>query len=153
MRKHFLYPGTLFVSRGVTRISTILGSCVAVCLWDHSLQIGGINHYMLPYWNGEGLPTPRYGNIAINRLYEQMRRNGSVKADLVAKIFGGAQINAGTAELYLVGDRNIQVAHEILSELGIPIVGFEVGGDKGRKVVFDTSDGKVYIARSRELEE
>ena len=89
MNKHFLYPGTMLVSRGLTRISTILGSCVAVCLWDPVRTIGGINHYILPYWNGEGLPTPRYGNVAITRLCEQMQCHGSGQGDLVARSLEG----------------------------------------------------------------
>lgn len=153
MQKHFLYPGNLFVSVGLTRISTILGSCVAVCLWDRVRAIGGINHYILPFWNGEGLPTPRYGNLAIYRLCEQMQRHGCEKRDLVAKVFGGAQISAEHGGLYLVGDRNVQVAWEMLEELAIPVVGHDVGGVRGRKVVFDTGSGTVYVARSRNREE
>jgi chemotaxis protein CheD len=153
MLKHFLYPGTMMVSGGLTRISTILGSCVAVCLWDPVRTIGGINHYLLPYWNGEGLPTPRYGNVAIPRLCEQMQRRGSDRGDLVAKVFGGANINAGAGGLFLVGDRNVQVARDLLTELAIPVVGLDVGGVKGRKVVFDTGTGTVYIARSRDRDE
>jgi chemotaxis protein CheD len=146
MRKHFLYPGTLFVSSGLINISTILGSCVAVCLWDQVSKIGGINHYVLPYWNGEGLPTPRYGNVAITRLCEQMQRQGSYRRNLVAKVFGGAQISKEAGGLFLVGDRNVQVAWEVLEELSIPVVGHDVGGIKGRKVVFEISSGKVHIA-------
>jgi chemotaxis protein CheD len=153
MLKHFLYPGTMMVSGGLTRISTILGSCVAVCLWDPVRTIGGINHYLLPYWNGEGLPTPRYGNVAISRLCEQMQRHGSDRGDLVAKVFGGAHINAGAGGLFLVGDRNVQVARDLLAELAIPVVGQDVGGIRGRKVVFDTGTGTVYIARSRDRDE
>ena len=148
MDKHFLYPGTMMVSRGLTRISTILGSCVAVCLWDPVRIIGGINHYLLPYWNGEGLPTPRYGNVAISRLCEQMQRHGSDMNDLVAKVFGGARINVVTGGLFPVGDRNVQVAREMLEELEIPVIGLDVGGIHGRKVIFDTGSGTVYISRS-----
>ena len=66
--KHFLYPGAIYISPEPTLITTILGSCVAICLYDPILQIGGMNHYMLPLWNGQGLASPRYGNIAIEKL-------------------------------------------------------------------------------------
>ncbi|HEX2974864.1 MAG TPA: chemotaxis protein CheD, partial [Bacteroidales bacterium] len=57
---HFLYPSTLFVSREPVIVNTILGSCVAVCLYDTLLKYGGINHYMLPLWNGQGLASPKF---------------------------------------------------------------------------------------------
>jgi chemotaxis protein CheD len=149
MRTHFLYPGTLFVSRGLTRITTILGSCVSVCLWDRVKVIGGINHYLLPHWNGEGLPTPRYGNVAISRLCAQMQRHGAERRNLVAKVFGGARLNAGHDSLFLVGELNIQIAWDALEELAIPVVGYDVGGERGRKLVFDTGSGTVTVTRSR----
>jgi chemotaxis protein CheD len=51
-KEHFLYPGAFFAQKGEYTVSTILGSCVAVCLWDPVLRIGGINHYMMDLWNG-----------------------------------------------------------------------------------------------------
>ena len=59
--KLFLQPCTIFVHREEHWVSTILGSCISLCLWDPKLGAGGINHYMLPLWNGEGLPTPNTG--------------------------------------------------------------------------------------------
>jgi len=64
---HFLYPAALFASRTPHMVTTILGSCVAICLYDPILKFGGINHYMLPLWNGQGLASPKYGNIAIEK--------------------------------------------------------------------------------------
>ena len=89
INKHFLFPGTIFADPGEFQISTVLGSCVALCLWDSVAKIGGMNHYMLPFWNGEGLATPKYGNIAIEKLLSRMLRLGCRKENLVAKIFGG----------------------------------------------------------------
>lgn len=148
MLRQFLHPGTLFVSKGLTTVSTILGSCVAVCLWDGVRRIGGINHYLLPFWNGDGLATPRYGNVAINRLLERMEMQGAHRPEIVAKVFGGAKINREAGGLFLVGERNIQVAWELLRELEIPVAGYDVGGVRGRKVVFDTSTGIVQVTKS-----
>ena len=67
MQKHYLYPSALFAERTPFLVDTILGSCVAVCLYDEHKKIGGINHYMLPLWNGDGLATPKFGNIAIEK--------------------------------------------------------------------------------------
>ena len=70
--KHYLYPSALFAEKTPFMVDTVLGSCVAVCLFDNQLKIGGINHYMLPFWNGNGLASPKYGNIATEKLVEKM---------------------------------------------------------------------------------
>src|SRR5258708_2971389 len=95
INKHYLLPSPIFSAREPYIVDTILGSCVAVCLYDVKLKFGGMNHYMLPLWNGEGLASPKYGNIANDKLFERMLRLGSSKQNLVAKVFGGSnQIGA-----------------------------------------------------------
>ena len=70
INKHYLYPSALFAEKERYMVDTILGSCVAVCLFDSVKKIGGINHYMLPLWNGNGLASPKFGNIATEKLIE-----------------------------------------------------------------------------------
>lgn len=123
-------------------VTTVLGSCVAVCLYDETAGIGGINHYMLPFWNGNELASPKYGNIAIESLIKKLERLGASKANMVAKVFGGAnQLNHTVG----VGNRNIKIAQEMLEELKIKIVAKSVGGEKGRKINFNTSTGEVFM--------
>ncbi len=142
---HFLYASTIFVSDRGALIQTVLGSCVAVCLWDASLSIGGMNHYMLPYWDGKGLSSPKFGNIAIPKLAEKMIAAGSRKENLVAKVFGGAELlNTGNS-IFNIGQRNIEVAWEILEELKIPVASKHVGGASGRKIYFNSGDGSVRM--------
>lgn len=147
---HFLYPSTLFFSREPHRVSTILGSCVAVCLYDPILRIGGINHYMLPFWNGQGLASPKYGNIAIERLVENMISLGSKKSNIKAKVFGGGEVIDASISQFHIGDRNIKLAMEMLEELRIPVIAQSVGGKLGRKIEYCTQTGEVkqkYIDR------
>lgn len=142
MPKHYLYPAALFAERQPTMVDTVLGSCVAICLYDPIAKIGGINHYMLPLWNGEGLASPKYGNIAIDKLVERMLQLGCTKRNLVAKVFGGAsQINSSMQ----IGLRNIEIARELLAKHGIPIVAENVEGKVGRKLRYDTGTGQVMM--------
>lgn len=143
MDKYFLYPSALFASNKSYEITTILGSCVAVCLFDQQLLIGGMNHYMLPYWNGHGLASPKYGNIAIIKLINKLESYGSDKKNLVAKVFGGGEVIQSATNQFNIGLRNIEVANEILKEQRIQIVSSSVGGKLGRKVIFETSTGSV----------
>jgi chemotaxis protein CheD len=147
---HFLYPAALFASREPYIINTILGSCVAVCLWDPVTNRGGMAHYMLPLWNGEGLASPKYGNIAIDKLVEKLQSFGSSKANLKAKIFGGGEVIDSYNAYFYIGRRNIEIAYEILNEKSIPIIGSSTGGRQGRKIIFNTFTGEVrqrYVKR------
>ena len=141
--QHFLYPSTLFASKEPYMVKTILGSCVAICLWDPVTKIGGINHYMLPHWNGNDLASPKFGNIAIEKLLERMIQLGAKKEHLQAKIFGGGDLISKGGSSMLIGERNIRVARLMLEEKGIPIIASSTGGRKGRKILFFTDTGEV----------
>jgi chemotaxis protein CheD len=141
----------MFASAQPAEVTTILGSCVAVCLWDRYLGIGGINHYMLPTWNGMELASPKYGNIAIERLTEKMFQLGCKKNNLVAKVFGGGEVISVSSSTMHIGERNVMVAEEMLLERNIPIIGRSTGGKNGRKIIFNTHTGEVlqcYIKNS-----
>lgn len=146
--RHYLYPGTLFAHRHPHQVTTVLGSCVSVCLWDSVARVGGINHYLLPLWNGDGLPTPKYGNIAIVKLIEKVQALGA-GSKLVAKLFGGASMWEKTDGLLAIGQRNIELAAEILEQHRIPVVSSDLGGCAGRKIIFHTADGTVLLKRQR----
>ena len=140
--KHYLYPSALFAEKKPFMVDTVLGSCVAVCLFDQKLNIGGINHYMLPFWNGNGLASPKYGNIATEKLVEKMLKNGATIQNMVAKVFGGAnQMNTSLR----IGDQNIEVARQTLANYGIKIIAENVGGGVGRKLRYNTSTGQVMM--------
>ncbi len=141
--KIFIFPGNLEVSKKPTQFTTILGSCIAVCLWDNKLKIGGMNHFMLPLWNGEGLASPKYGNIAIDKLIKKMLWSGSRVENLEAKIFGGGNVIESTNNLYNIGDRNIEMALSKIAEYNIKIISSSTGGKRGRKILMDSSNFKI----------
>jgi len=142
-KTYYLYPSNIFASREIYQITTLLGSCVAVCLYDKQQRFGGMNHFMLPLWNGKGLASPKFGNIAIRQLVQKMENLGSDKNDLVAKVFGGAAVLDTSSELFNVGSRNADVAKDELEALGIRIVASSVKGDRARKIIFNTFTGEV----------
>lgn len=142
----YLYPGQLFASAEAHRITTILGSCVAVCLWDAKRGGGGMNHYLLPGPSG-GAGSPRYADAAIPRLIERLEAIGIRREDLRAMIFGGASVIAvfRTGDREHLGEKNVAMARSILRAAGIPVVSEDVGGQQGRRLVFDTGDGSVFV--------
>jgi chemotaxis protein CheD len=148
--KYYLNQGMIFVSTIECDITTVLGSCISVCLWEPFSETGGMNHYMLPLWNGEGLPSARYGNIAIPKLIEKMIACGCDRGNLKAKVFGGAELLSipKNGEMS-VGTQNIILAEDILHREGIQIISIDVGGNYGRRIQFNTKIGIVLLKRFR----
>jgi chemotaxis protein CheD len=147
--KHYLHAGQYFASDQPTAVTTILGSCVAVCLWNPRLRVGGMNHFLLPDWAGRGRASPRFGNVAIASLIENLLSLGSKLTNLEAKIFGGASVidTHRTGEGHLLGDRNINVARLVLKEEKIAILNEDVGGHVGRKVIYHTDSGEAWVKK------
>ncbi len=142
----YLHPGQLFASADGSAVTTILGSCVALCLWDPVSRVGGINHYLLPLWAGSGPSSPRFGDVAVRGLIERVLTLGSDKRRLKAKLFGGACVIAAfRARENHLGMKNVQAAQQLLEQEGIPLVGHDVGGGRGRKLIFHTDDGAAWV--------
>lgn len=147
----YLKQGELAIVSGDTKVFTILGSCVAVVLWDGNQQIGGVNHFLLPNWNHKGIPDVRYGDVAITELHDKTILSGAVRSRLVAKIYGGASLlNLNTAG-FNIGQRNIEMAKLKLKELHIPIVEEITGGNSGRKILFNPLTGDVKVDEIRNI--
>lgn len=154
MDKKFIHSGQLYVAARPTEIHTVLGSCIAVCLYDEKMQIAGMNHYLLPLWNNEGLQSPKYGNIAIPRLIEGMEAVGCQRGNIIAKVFGGASPNdmKHTREEMMIGQRNFQIAQEMLRQYGIKLSAHDVGGLRGRKIAMNSETGKVQLRYTQKSE-
>jgi len=143
--RHYLIPGKIFAAAQPFSISTIVGSGVVLCLWDSVSRIGGANHFMLPEGPNDNQNATRYGSIANSALLERLLDLGAELKTLEAKIFGGSLPNVTfeTGDGHL-GDRNVQTAMHFLDQKGIRLVQKDVGGTRGRKVIFQTDDGRSW---------
>jgi chemotaxis protein CheD len=146
---HFLHAGQVFVSAKPQSVVLILGSCVAVCVWDQLNAIGGATHYLLPTWDGRGASSPRYGNVAISVLLQRLLEEGADPRQLRAKIFGGGclfdSMRAPLSHKEHLGSRNVEIAQEILAKEHIPIESTEVGAQTGLRIVFHTGTGDATV--------
>jgi chemotaxis protein CheD len=144
----YLLPGQLHVSSAPCQIKTILGSCVAICLWDSRLGIGGMNHFLLPA-SSEGRPSStRFADVATRTLIEMLQAIGCRVPRLQAKLFGGASMfRSQDRRAVSLGAKNVAVALELMKASGIPVVVQETGGTHGRKIMFNTDDGIVWCQR------
>lgn len=142
--RHFLYPGHVFTTSEPITISTILGSCAAICLWDRHKRAGGMNHYLLPDGAADGPNRLRYGNAANPELLKQVLALGCDLKNLQAKVFGGS--SAFSVDLsHSLGSRNVDLAESFLRSAGIPVVERDVSGKHGRRLVFQVADGITTI--------
>ncbi len=143
-QRRYVHPGQIVVARMPTAVTTILGSCVAVCLWDAQRGIGGMNHFMLPLLAGSSVQSARFGNVAMEQLLAQMGDAGSNLHFLRARVFGGSCMFPGMQSPSHLGHQNVEVALEFLGHRGVEIVQVEVGGNRGRKVLFHTDEGTAW---------
>jgi chemotaxis protein CheD len=143
--KHYLIPGKVFVSADAVAVSTIVGTGVSVCLWDTVRRIGGINHFLLPT-NPEGyLENTKYADAANHTLLQSLIQLGADPRSMEASIFGGSQPAVTfSGSVDCLGDRNVQIALDFLGRRQIRLVQREVGGTHGRKLVFQTDDGRTW---------
>ncbi len=144
----YVHAGQVFASPVGTDVTTILGSCVAICLWDAAIGVGGINHYMLSLDRSAASPSLRHGGFATEELLLALSRFGAVRSRLQAKVFGGACIlqsfRQGGSDL---GQKNVDMARSLLQAEHIHIVGEDVGGPRGRKLIFSTDSGEALVKR------
>ena len=145
MKQIFLLPGQWAVPHEPAEITTILGPCVAVCLFDRERHIGGMNHYLLPA-GGAARERSRYGDTSCEDLVQCLLASGSRTLDLQARILGGAQIGAAAApNTEGLGYRNALMARAVMRRHGI-VVGFEdTGGGNARRLRFHTGQGLLQV--------
>ena len=142
----YLHAGQLAAFREPRAISTVLGSCVAVCLWDGERGVGGMNHYLLPHRAGAGESSPRFGNVAMGGLLDEVVRLGGRFSHLRAKVFGGASVlGAPVPGVEPLGEQNVRLARSLLASAGIPIAAEDTGGSRGRRLIFQTDDGLALV--------
>lgn len=147
-QRAYLLPGDLHVSTEPCQITTILGSCVSICVWDKERRAGGMNHFLLPASREGGQTSSRFADVATGTLLEELRGAGCRHQDLIAKIFGGSAI-LRTENRYAtsLGAMNVAAALKLMENAGIPVVAQETGGNQGRKIVFNTDDGGAWSRR------
>jgi len=140
-----LWAGDILVSDKRIRMTTVLGSCVSVCLFDSLRCFGGMNHYLLPS-PGEG---GRHGEWSIRELYQRMLALGSRPRNLQAKVFGGGSPLALANDVSAIGAANARVAFDTLGKLRVSVVGESVGGNAGMRLYFENWSGLALVRPHR----
>lgn len=150
-----ILPGEYYVTTNNELITTVLGSCVSACIRDPAMNIGGMNHFMLPASESEissfgdgGTESTRYGNFAMELLINDILKNGGRRGHLEVKVFGGGNV-IKEMTVTNIGGRNADFVRTFLNTEGFKIVSQDLGDIYPRKVVYDPLTGKVQVKKLR----
>jgi chemotaxis protein CheD len=143
--EYFLKPGYIFFSPEPSLIYTVLGSAVTVCLWDREKHYGGAAHFIYPKTSKPQEATTRYGNVAVLTLIRLLTVQGSVRTGLEAQVFGGGDPNHPAKNT--LGEENILTAKAVLRRQGIPVSSEDVGGSRGRKLVYKSDTNEAMVLK------
>lgn len=149
-----ILPGEFYVSKREMLLVTVLGSCVAACIWDSTTRIGGMNHFMLPDLTQDKKDqvgeSGRYGVYAMELLINQLLKLGAKKTHLRAKVFGGGNVMKGFQN-FDVGGRNALFVKEFLRTERIPLEAEDLLDVWPRKVYFFTHSGRVLVKKLKAM--
>lgn len=147
-----ILPGEYYVTLHGEMIVTVLGSCVSACVRERELGIGGMNHFMLPLdtsqgrtaWDTGVSAATRFGNVAMERLINDILKLGGRRDRLEFKLVGGGKVLDAVTD---VGARNIDFVRDYVRTEGFRVSGEDLGSDHPRKVHYFPAEGKVRVKR------
>jgi chemotaxis protein CheD len=148
-----LLPGEYYVTRHAENIATVLGSCVSACIRDARLGYGGMNHFMLPLdgsqgqsvWGAAASAATRYGNVAMERLINDILKMGGKRENLEIKLVGGGRV---LAEMTTdIGARNIEFVRKYVADEGFKVLGEDLGDVFPRRVVYFPQTGRIRVRK------
>jgi chemotaxis protein CheD len=156
LEKVVIHPGEFYATNGEVMISTLLGSCVAACLFDPVNHVLGMNHFLLSsnlYKKSDAVfstPSGRYGVHAMELLVNRMYQLGASRRNLQAKAFGGATLQGfhdGNNDPRSIGNANMAFVREFLRSENIPLMAEDMGGNRGRTIYFVSTDHSVFVRK------
>ena len=139
-------PGELAVVLDGSRLVSVVGAGVAVCLWAADRRVAAMAHFLEPRTHDADRSIARYGNVAVPEVVRLVREE-TPHGDIEAQLFGGAQEYQGDVR----GERNLELAEKVLAKRSISVSSRDVGGTKGRKIVFDGRTGHVAVMKVHKL--
>lgn len=156
--KVYLKPGDLYIGEGPTKVTTVLGSCVSVTLFNRRLRLGAICHAAMPHCRKVKKchelcrDVFKYMDCSLHYMLERMRSYGVAGGELEVKLFGGADTLSSKKE-NTIGSMNVKMALEIIRLEHLRIIAADVGDSFGRKIIFLTHTGEVYLKRLKDAGE
>lgn len=164
----YLLPGDFYFGNKEIRISTLLGSCIAITLWHPKKLIGGMCHYMLPspaFRTDAHELNGKYAEDAAQMFLQEIKVAGTSPSEYEAKVFGAGNMFAKTEEpndcscsssncfesmsCKKIACKNALIAPYLLNKHGFKIINHDLGGIQHRKVVFEIWSGDVWLRKGK----
>jgi chemotaxis protein CheD len=145
-------PGEFYISKEDIVLSTVLGSCISVCIYDPLLDFGGMNHFMLPASSEQDdIERPlRYGLFAMEQLINGMMKNGCTRENMQIKVTGGGALISG---LISIGTQNINFIKKYIVEENLQLISIDLGGDQARRVAYFPKTGRMLVKKLSHLDD
>lgn len=138
--------GEYAITEGDNKITTVgLGSCIGIVIYDEIKKIHGLSHIMLPKMGEKQDRIGKYANTAIPKMIDDLVEKGALKGRMKAKIAGGASVFSFKDDNLKIGQRNIEAVKQVLKEFNIRIVAEDLGGNRGRTIVFNPMTKELHI--------
>jgi chemotaxis protein CheD len=144
VRPPFVGMGQLMTVAKPARLCSVVGSCIAVCIYHPRFQVGAMAHVVLPDAVGHVGSEGKFADSAVPALLREMTRLTDMRAGFVAKLAGGANMFAATGPLQ-IGALNIAAVKKFLAEAQVRVLAESLGGTQGRRIEFDPADGSLSI--------
>ncbi len=135
-------PGEHYITTEDEIIATVLGSCVSVCIRDTQLRVGGINHFMLPGVSASPESGARYGQVALERLINDLIKQGARRERFEIKLFGGGRVIGGKLD---IGQTNIDFVLRYLEVEELPVLSQSLGGAVARRIRYYPWSGRTRV--------
>lgn len=151
----YLKPGEFFFAEKPTMVTTVLGSCVSVIMFNRRFAMSAICHALLPSGDCSDDEGYRYVECSLERMLKSFARFDVTRRELEVKLFGGSDIlssQRSEGRLKTIGRQNIEAALAIIEAEGLNLVSSDVGGSTGRKLFLFTHTGEVLLKRQKNLQ-
>jgi chemotaxis protein CheD len=149
----YLEPGDFQFGAAPLRLTTLLGSCVAVTLWHPRRHVGGMCHIQMPGRSKhacEGRLDGRYAEDAFALFDREIAHHGATAKEFVAKLFGAGNMFPNTQPATIrIGAKNLDAAKRELARRRLHPAAEHVGGAGHRKLIFDLATGDVWLSFSK----
>ncbi|VAW17803.1 Chemotaxis protein CheD, partial [hydrothermal vent metagenome] len=145
LERVFLLPAEYHITKKPKLLATLLGSCVAICVYNKISKIAAMNHFVHAESNGEKTNIGRFGDLSCRHIIDSLLSVDGQRSNYEAKIFGGGAVVGHLGLGVGIGEKNIASGRQVLEEYGIPIIESDVGGSRGRKIYFDCNTQKVEV--------
>jgi chemotaxis protein CheD len=146
--KLLVEPGYIYLPYQPTLLYAIVGSGIVITVYDKNMKLGGMSYFFRPIRESDKHhSTPHFAGPSIIGLLNLFDEIGSIKEDLEANVYGGAENAKIEGYIPAIGEQNVQSATYILTQKGIQIIALDTGSDKGRVVIFNSGTGEVILAK------